>query len=75
MDTITLVSCHVVTAGADGENVGATVGVGLERFVLVVYEGDEVENVALTAGDATNDAVAPNECPYNEANDAEDDDE
>ena len=59
MGTITFGSFHIVAAGAKSKDVGATIFVGLKWFVVVIHEGEKVENIALTAGDFGDDVVAP----------------
>ena len=68
MYAIAFVAFHIVTAGTDGEDVGATVVVGFEAFVGGFYEGDEVENVTLATGNFGNDVVAPQNEPSDSDN-------
>ena len=67
MDTVAFFAFHVVTASAEGEDIGAAVFVGFEWFVGGFGEGDEVENVALAAGDFGDDVVAPKNEPSDTA--------
>ena len=59
VSAVAFVAFHVVTTGAESENIGATVGVGLERLVGRFGKSEEVKNVALAAGDFGDDVVAP----------------
>ena len=65
VDAVAFFAFHVVTASAEGEDIGAAVFVGFEWFVGGFGEGDEVENVALAAGDFGDDVVAPENEPGN----------
>ena len=58
---VTFVAFHVVAAGTNGEDVGATVIISLETFVSGLYKGNEVENVALATGDFGDNVIAPDE--------------
>ena len=63
VDAVAFVAFHVVAAGADGKDVGAAIVVGFETFVGGFHEGDEIEDVALAAGDFGDDVVAPKNEP------------
>lgn len=65
MDTVAFFAFHVVTASAESEDIGAAVLVGFKWFVGGFGEGDEVENVALAAGDFGDDVVTPEDEPSN----------
>ena len=62
VDAVTFIAFHIITAGADSENIGATVGVGFEWFIVFA---EEIENVTLTTSDFSKDVVAPNDEPDN----------
>ena len=67
MDAVTFVTFHVISAGANGEDVGATVFVGFQTFVSRFDKSEEIKNVALATGDFGNDVVAPEDEPSNSA--------
>ena len=71
VDTVSFVAVHVVTAGAESEDVGAAVCVSLERIVGFRCEGKEIKNVAVAAGDFGDEIVAPKDCPDGKADDEE----
>lgn len=60
MGAVAFGTLHIVAAGAEGEDVGAAVGVGLEWFIMF---GEEVENVALSVGDFGENVITPNNKP------------
>ena len=67
VDTVAFFAFHIVAASAEGEDIGAAVLVGFEWFVSGFGEGDEVENVALAAGDFGDDVVTPENEPSDTA--------
>ena len=67
VDAVAFFAFHVVAASAEGEDIGATVFVSFEWFVGGFGEGDEVEDVALAAGDFGDDVVTPENEPSDTA--------
>ena len=60
MNTIAFITFHIVATGTDSKDVGAAIFVSFETFVGGFNESNEIENIALTAGDFGDDVVAPN---------------
>ncbi len=67
VDAVAFFAFHIVAASAEGEDISAAVFVGFEWFIGGFGEGDEVEYVALAAGDFGDDVVTPENEPSDTA--------
>ena len=74
MGAVTFVAFHIITTGAESENISAAIGISFKWFVGWFGKGDEIENVALAAGNFGDNIVAPNNKPDNTGNENENDD-
>ena len=63
MNTASFLAFHIVTAGAKGKDVSATILVSLEAFIGWFNKSNKIKDVALTTGDFSDDVVAPNNKP------------
>lgn len=60
---VTSFAFHVIAASTESENVGAAVCVGFERLISLTGEGKKIENIALTAGDFSDNIITPENGP------------